>query len=122
MATPEYILDTDSFFAPHYIAKGTKIAWDGPPGPHMIAANDEAKAKLAEYYKERPDASIHPVEQLPMVMVVAPEPTPTAAALDLSAVTPNPIGDPEKPNSEPEVKAEVDAANAKATEPSLKVK
>jgi hypothetical protein len=76
--TAEYILDEDIFHAPHLVKKGSRITYDGPLGPHFIPANEEAEAAMAQYWKEHPDASLRPVDQLPDTMepqlVVVAEP------------------------------------------------
>lgn len=72
---PRYQLMQDTFIAPHLIKAGKIIDYDGEPGPHMSPLNEAADAMMAAYYKAKPEASINPVQQLPIVEGAALHPT-----------------------------------------------
>lgn len=90
---PRYRLTTDAFIEPQLIKQGSVIEYNGVPGPHMEAVNDEAKAVLEKYYKDNPGVSLNPVESLPMTVakvVAAPNPQPAGVPFGT-------LADPGKP-------------------------
>jgi len=62
--------------APVYelLAEGAEIEFDGIPGPHLQPLDDAAKERMAQYWKDRPNATLDPTRHLPLgrdPMVVA---------------------------------------------------
>lgn len=74
---PKYRVLQDSFFEPHFIKEGAIIEFDGEPGPHLEALNEPARVLLAAYYETHPEASLNPVEQLPITPGANPRPSMT---------------------------------------------
>lgn len=69
---PRYRLGSDAFFAPQLLKAGTVIDWAGEPGPHMVPLNDEAVARMRQYYVDKPGASLNPTEGLQMTVELQP--------------------------------------------------
>lgn len=71
MPTPEYkvVVREGAFIPPHgLIPAGSKIAYDGPPGDHLFPLNDEAVARMEEWYGEE-----HPVRDKDGATVLGPD-------------------------------------------------
>lgn len=64
MALPQYRLSANHFFAPNLIKSGTIINYDGSPTRDMEPLNDEAEARLEEYFAKNPQAAHHIVDDL----------------------------------------------------------
>lgn len=71
---PKYKVIQDSFIEPWFIKAGKIIEFDGEPGPHLEALNAPAEEMMAAYYKAHPDASLFPLERLPMTVGANPTP------------------------------------------------
>lgn len=59
MATPQYQVRDRCFIEPYLLHPGSIIETEGPPGPHLVPLNEEARAKfeawLTEEIPERDD-------------------------------------------------------------------
>ena len=60
----EYYVLEDMFIAPTLIKAGSTIRFDGVPGPHLAAMNDEADRRLEAYFNEHP--TLKPVGPTPV--------------------------------------------------------
>jgi len=86
----KYKLNTKAFIEGNLLPEGTvfNIADEWQPGPHCEALDEAAEAALSTYYAKYPDATLHPVEQLPNTLgleVVAVEPKGQEPEVDLTA-------------------------------------
>lgn len=52
MATPQYQVRDRCFIEPYLLHPGSIIETEGPPGPHLVPLNDEAKAKFEAWLTE----------------------------------------------------------------------
>lgn len=48
------------------LRQGAEIDFDGIPGPHLEALNDEAKTRLAKYWEDYPGATLDPTRKMPL--------------------------------------------------------
>lgn len=78
----KYELTTPHFIVHTLYKAGTIIEYNGEPNPGMIPLDDEAVERMAKYYKDHPNASLNPVNDLPLAMEVprAAAPTPIVKA------------------------------------------
>lgn len=69
----KYRCNTKTFIAPMRMEEGTvfTIHDDFIPGPHLDPLDEAAQAAMDKYFKDNPEASLHPIEQLPVTF--APE-------------------------------------------------
>ena len=65
-----YRATTRTFIAPQMIEQGQEftISDDWVPGPHVEAVDDAAEKALAAYFKANPQASLRPVDALPITV------------------------------------------------------
>lgn len=52
MAVPMYEVLERTFIEPHLLEKGSVIRFEGAPGPHLFALNEEAQARFELWYNE----------------------------------------------------------------------
>ena len=55
MATPRYRVARKTFIEPWIVQPESVIETNGPAGDHLIPLNDEAKAKMEEFYETKVD-------------------------------------------------------------------
>jgi hypothetical protein len=72
---PKYRVNQDSFIEPYYVKEGKIIEFDGEPGPHLEARNEAAERMLKAYYTAHPEATLAPLDQLPITPGANPTPT-----------------------------------------------
>jgi hypothetical protein len=81
--------------APVYelLPEGTEFESDMVPGPHLQPLDDEARARMAQYWKDRPGATLDPTRHLPLgkdPMVVATFESTMLATLERMAAASEP--------------------------------
>lgn len=62
-----------TFIEPNLYEQGSVISYSGPPGPHLVPVDDEAKAKTRAWAEENPGVSLRPFDQLPLTMENVPQ-------------------------------------------------
>lgn len=64
---PEYEAATKLFIAPHLLKEGQRFKYSGIPGAAYVPLNEAAEAAVAARLKEKPNAFLNPINQLPIV-------------------------------------------------------
>ncbi len=47
-----YFVTRDTFVAPHFLKAGTEINYTGMPGDHLVPMDEEAEARMEEWYAQ----------------------------------------------------------------------
>lgn len=66
LEVPKYELSTKVFIAPNLLPEGTVILYNGVPGAAFIPRNAAAEAAVMARLKEKPDAFLNPIDQIPI--------------------------------------------------------
>jgi hypothetical protein len=72
---PKYRVLQGSFIEPWYVKEGAVIEFDGEPGPHLEAMNAAAQDMMKAYYTAHPEATLTPLDRLPITPGVAVKPS-----------------------------------------------